>query len=157
MQIWLLAIDKKYCSYEELKYRKVLAQGWPNIGGLSHFLPVKNENKFKEIIKSFVEYFYSGEKHKVDSIILNLTKFSKGDYVICCEGETVKGIAKITEELSYYYDNSKLYEYAQTVYPVKKWKDVKMGHKIKIKSRGPNGIQKYGGNKLDVTSLFDSL
>ena len=35
---WWLAIDKKYTSYEELKHRKVVAQGWPELGDLRTLL-----------------------------------------------------------------------------------------------------------------------
>jgi hypothetical protein len=34
MATWWLAIDKNYTSYAELKHRKVVAQGWPDIGNL---------------------------------------------------------------------------------------------------------------------------
>ena len=159
MTIWLLAIDKEYCSYKELKFRKILAQGWSAIGDLSPLLPVKDEEKFKEIINNYVNYVYDGWSDSRDPgrgrIILNLTKFKKDDYVICCEGESVKGIAHITEELTYNYDNPKLYEYNQVMFPVAEWKDiVDDKHGIKLKSMGPVGIQKYGGDASAITSLF---
>ncbi|SGY97425.1 hypothetical protein [Moritella viscosa] len=157
MTIWLLAIDKEHCSYEELKFRKVLAQGWSKIGDLSALLPVKNQDKFKEIINNYISYVYDGwyDSRDPGRIMLNLNKFKLGDYVICCEGESVKGVAKITEDLSYNYDNPKLYEYNQVVFPVTEWRDITVSsHGIKLKSMGPVGIQKYGGDASTVTSLF---
>lgn len=158
MTIWLLAIDREHCSYEELKFRKVLAQGWSRIGDLSPLLPVKNDDKFKEIINSYVSYVYDGwdDSRNPGRIVLNLTKIKAGDYVICCEGESVRGIAKITEDLSYNFDNPRLYEYNQVVFPVTQWLDInETSHGIKIKSMGPVGIQKYGGDKNTIISLFD--
>ena len=159
MEVWLLAIDKKYSSYEELKYRKVLAQGWSKIGDLSPLLPIKDSSKFKDIINKYVDYIYEdwNDSRNPGRILYNLLDIKKGDYVICCEGEKVKGIAYIEKELKYYFDNANLYEYCQTVFPVTNWKDVKdQSHKISLKSRGPVGIQKYGGNKDYIVNLFNA-
>jgi hypothetical protein len=157
MTIWLLAVDREYCSYNELKFRKVLAQGWSKIGDLSPLLPVKSENKFKEIINNYVSYVYDGWDDSRDPgrIILNLNRINKDDYVIFCEGESVRGIAKITEPLSYNYDNPNLYEYNQAMFPVTEWLDITNNtHGIKLKSMGPVGIQKYGGDPSIIVSLF---
>lgn len=157
MAVWLLAIDREYSSYEELKYRKVLGQGWSAIGDLSPLLPVKNEQKFKEIITNYISYVYDDWTDARDParIILNLIKFSKGDYVICCEGESVRGIAKLTETVKYHYDNPKLYEYSQVIYPITNWVDLDENYDIRIKSMGPVGIQKYGGNSEYIASFFE--
>lgn len=156
MAIWLLAIDREHSSYEELKYRRVLGQGWAAIGDLSPLLPVKSEYKFKEVIKHYVSYVYdsNGDKRDPARVLYNLTKFKKGDLVICCEGQTVRGVARLTEHVEYHYDNPKLYEYAQVVYPVTDWVDVDENHGIRIKAMGPVGIQKYGGDAEPVVSLF---
>jgi len=157
MTIWLLAIDKNYCSYNELKYRKVLAQGWPAIGDLSPLIPIKNEDKFKTIINNFVNYFYDGWDDERDPgrILFNLLKIEEGDYIICCEGIAVKGIAKISEKLFYNFDNPKLYEYSQSVFPVTDWSDITVSHQIKLAAMGPVGIQKYGGDADYIISLFE--
>lgn len=160
MTVWLLAIDREHSSYEELKYRKVLAQGWSAIGDLSPLFPVKNEGKFREIITNYVSYVYGDwvDKRDPGRIILNLSKFQKGDYVICCEGQTVRGVAKLTQPVEYHYDNPRLYEYAQVIYPVTSWVDLSENdEKIKIKSMGPVGIQKYGGDPKYIASFFEEL
>ena len=163
MTTWLIAIDREYCSYEELKYRRVLAQGWSAIGDLSPLLPVKNSDKFKEIISNYVSYVYDGwyDSRDPGRILLNLVSFKKGDHVICCEGETVRGIARLSNDVKYHYanySNPTLYEYAQTIYPVTDWKDIpnNYNHNIRIKAMGPVGIQRYGGD-VNIQELFDSL
>lgn len=159
MDIWLLAIDRKYCSYEELKYRKVIAQGWPAIGDLSPLLPVKNESKFKEIIINYVSYVYDGWSDARDPgrIMLNLVSIKNGDYIICCEGETVRGIAQVTTDLEYDFQNPELYEYAQCMFPVTEWKDMTASdHGIKLKAMGPVGINKYHG-EANIPDLFERL
>lgn len=159
MTAWLIAIDKEYCSYEELKYRKVIAQGWADIGNLSALLPVKNETKFKEIITNYVSYVYDGWQDKRDPgrIMLNLLSIKKGDFVICCEGETIRGIAKITTDVKYDFQNPELYEYAQCIFPVTEWKDITTtNHGIKLKAMGPVGINLYHGD-VSISDLFDKL
>lgn len=46
MNIWWLATSKNegHCSYNELKYRKILAQGWPNLGDLSAHYQIEMKN-----------------------------------------------------------------------------------------------------------------
>jgi hypothetical protein len=167
MTIWLLAIDLDCCTYKELKYRKVIAQGWADIGDLSPLLtkedqktPLlhgKNKDKFRKIISAYVTYVYGqDDKRDPGRIMLNLLSMNKGDYVICCEGETVKGIAKLSNDIKYDYQNPSLYEYAQAIYPVTDWKDIKSNdHGIKLSAMGPVGILKYGGN-VDIPKLYES-
>lgn len=170
MTIWLLATsaNKGHCSYNELKYRKVLAQGWPKIGDLSPliknemgdlspFIQIKNEDSYRTLINNYVSYFYNGWADGRDPgrILLNLVKIKPGDYVICCEGIEVKGIAKISKELSYNFDNPKLYEYVHAVFPVTEWSDIIVPHQIKLSGMGPVGIQIYHGDANHVISLFE--
>lgn len=164
MTIWLLATGIGHSTYNQLKERKVLAQGWPKIGDLSALLPIKNdpvkESKFKEIIKMLVTYVYDTPddqalERKPGKIMLNLLKIKKGDYVICCDGKSVQGVAKITENCSYKYDDSGEYDYSQTISPVTEWRDITKPHGIKLKSMGPVGIQEYGGEQSEIISMFD--
>ena len=165
MNIWWLATSKNegHCSYNELKYRKILAQGWSALGDLSALLPVKDEGNFKKIINALVEYVYDSWEDPRDPgrILLNLLKFSKNDLVLCTEGETVKGIAKISKKPEYYYDSGAgLYEYAQTINPVTEWKDWDeeiAGTPPSTKAMGPVGINFYGGDKQVIVDAWAKL
>lgn len=87
--------------------------------------------------------------------MLNLLSIRKGDFVICCEGETIRGVVKITSDIKYDFQNPNLYEYAQCIYPVTEWKDVKTNnHGIKLKSMGPVGIDIYHGD-VNIQDLFE--
>ena len=165
MAIWWLATSKTkgHCSYNELKDRKILAQGWPALGDLSALLPVKDEGNFKKIINELVEYVYNGSKDPRDPgrVILNLLKFRENDLVLCTEGESVKGIAKLGADPKYRYDNgAELYEYAQTIYPVTEWKDWDVGlagPPPSTKAMGPVGIDRYGRNESDILAAWEKL
>ncbi len=164
MAIWWLATSKKkgHCSYNELKYRKILAQGWPALGDLSARLPVKDEGNFKKIINELVESVYKGRKNPRDPgrIILNLLKFRENDLVLCTEGVSVKGIAKLGANPKYRYDNGAgLYEYAQTISPVAEWKDWDVGlagPPPSTSAMGPVGITHYGGTQ-DILAAWGKL
>jgi len=134
MEVWWLATSKNdgHCSYNELKYRKVLAQGWPEIGDISAFESIldksagANDVKFIELINQMVEFVYEGwnDTRNPGRILSNLIRFKEGDLVVCTEGREVKGIARVGKNPKYKFDDgSGLYNYAQTMYPVTEWKD----------------------------------
>ncbi len=164
MGIWWLATSKNegHSSYNELKYRKILAQGWSVIGDLSALLPVRDRSKFKIIIDKLVDYADGSEDERGPGrIILNLLDFREDDYVLCTEGETVKGIAKVGPAPKYRYDNGAgSFEYAQTIYPVTEWKDWNVqlaGPPPPTKAMGPVGINHYGGGEQDIEDAWRKL
>ena len=165
MAIWWLPTSKNegHCSYNELKYQKVLAQGWADLGDLSALMPINDEGKFKEIINHLVEYVYDGWKDERNPgrIILNLLKFRENDLVLCTEGQTVKGIAKVGSNPKYRYDNGDgLYEYAQTISPIVEWKDWDTnlaGQPPTTKAMGPVGINHYGGDEQIILDAWENL
>lgn len=165
MNIWWLATAQNdgYCSYNELKYRKILAQGWPQLGDLSVLLPLtKNEEQFQETINNLVESVYNGFKDSRNPgrIILNLLKIQKNDLVLCTEGRTVKGIAKITSEPNYRYDDGGgQHEYAQTIFSVTDWVDwdESVVAPPSTSTRGPVGIQQFQGDKQVIVDAYEKL
>ncbi|MCI5129323.1 MAG: hypothetical protein D3907_12695 [Candidatus Electrothrix sp. AUS3] len=165
MDIWWLATSRNdgHCSYNELKYRKVLAQGWAALGDLSVLLPVKDEGSFKKLINDLAEYVYDGKGYKPNpgGIILNLLKFREGNLVVCTEGTSVKGIARVGANPTYRYDNGAgQHEYAQTIYPITEWKDWNKdiaGEPPHTGSMGPNGVVHYGRDKQVVLDAWEKL
>ena len=166
MTIWWLATSKNegHCSYDELKDRKVLAQGWPALGDLSDLLPISDKHVFIETINKRVKDAYSGweDERNPGRIIFNLFKFKENDLILCTEGETVKGIAKVGSNPKYRYDNKYKYEYeyAQAIYPVNEWKDWDVdlaGNPPYTKARGPVGINLYKGDEHIVLDAWKIL
>lgn len=165
MNIWWLATAENdgYCSYNELKHRKVLAQGWSQLGDLSVLLPlIKHEGQFQETINNLVECVYDGFKDSRNPgrIILNLLKMRQSDLVLCTEGETVKGIAKITSEPKYRYDDGGgQYEYAQTIFPITDWVDwdESVVSLPTTAARGPVGINRFNGDKQAILDAYEKL
>ncbi len=163
MNVWLLAIDRNYSSYEELKIRNEVAQGWSALGDLSALLPdndqkaPRDKSKFRDIIYKMVDYVYGGWDDPRDPgrVILNLVSIKDGDYVICCEGETIRGIAKVAQNSSYKFRDPYQFDYAHAMGPVSEWQEiVSDDHGIKIASMGPVGINYYHGD-VDIPALFE--
>ena len=164
MDVWWLATSKNegHCSYNELKYRKVLAQGWSDLGDLSTFLPIQNNNKFNELINQMVDYIYHAyDDRDPGRILSNLISFKEGDLVVCTEGRNVIGIAEVGKNPKYRFDNgSGLYEYAQTISPINEWKDwdVKIaGVPPNTGTMGPIGITHVNKDKNLVINAWKKL
>lgn len=149
MNVWWLATSAKDgdSCYFELKQRKVLAQGWPEIGDLTDFIRLHtNQSSLERKLHNLIEEIYpnknkQSDKHREKSIV-NLLRIKPEDIIVICEGINVKGLAKVTEPLIYSFNNN--YEYAQQVGPVKEWKDwdsIKVGKAPKTPGQGPKGVE----------------
>lgn len=164
MNIWWLATSAKdnYCSYEELKQRKVLAQGWPEIGDLTSLIKSKpNKDNLKNTICNFIAQQYPQKTnctHCARSIVNLLMDIKVGDIVAICEGINVKGFAKVTKSLEYSYDNN--YEYAHQVGIVTEWKNwdsSKVGQAPKIPGQGPKGIEHCNNDAQKIIDAWSKL
>ncbi|EGQ7864500.1 hypothetical protein F1K70_24760 [Vibrio parahaemolyticus] len=127
MNIWWLAIDRDYTSYEELKYRKVVAQGWPKLGDLSLLLPLvinNYKNEFLETVNALNKLAYGEEGH-ASKVMWSLFSMKKGDLVVGIEGTTVRGICQVNLDAneSYQLQSPNAFNYAQTISSGVKWVD----------------------------------
>ncbi|MEA2098120.1 MAG: AAA family ATPase, partial [Patescibacteria group bacterium] len=103
--IWIIGIqtgpkkEEQYSSYEELKKRRVVAQGWPELQDLS-CLYKKTEKK----IRKGINILGTGSEN-VRVFINMLKEIKHGDIVIGAEGTRLKGVCQIPEGVIYGYDN----------------------------------------------------
>ena len=128
MNTWWLAIDRSCTSYQELKHRKVVAQGWNDLGDLRTLCPIvvdqSNWDMFRNIIETLARKFYgptSNEVNRSPTVMWNLLKIEAGDVIVGIEGTDVKGFCQIKNNGwdSYKYNDTGVYEYSQTVgFPV---------------------------------------
>lgn len=132
MSTWWLAIDTNYTSYEELKNRKVLAQGWPQVGDLRTLCPLAANPAQEGLVKDVVGelatlHFGEGSEQieKARNVMWNLLQIRRGDLVVGIEGRTVRGICQAGSDAvaSYRYDPSDQYNYAHTVCSPAEWID----------------------------------
>jgi hypothetical protein len=108
MTVWWLAIDRNnaHCSYDELKRRKVVAQGWPDFGDLSEKLKFRYQMVKSEVyeeIQRIGDAVYRGrdfwkkdrELNGTPRIFWNLLNLRAGDLVVGIEGIKVRGICEL--------------------------------------------------------------
>jgi hypothetical protein len=153
MQVWMVAIAKKYTSYEELKIRRVVAQGWPDLGDLS--LLVAANNVREQIIES-------GEDGDTARIFENLlSNIQQCDLALGFEGTKLRGICQLTRVTRYAYDDvgqasgippstfsKPSYNYANILFPVLwiDWEDfvqfMRGAPTPSAGGQGPRGIDK---------------
>ena len=114
MKIKGCSLDKDCTSYEEVKRRCVIAQGWSGSGDVSFF---RYESNF-DIYVNLIE----GTKPKRNAFP-GLFQISAGDIVLAFEGEKISGICEVPKNFEYIYQD---YDYSNSIFPVKwiDWKDI---------------------------------
>ena len=162
MTVWNLGIDLDYCSYEELKQRKVIAQGWSKID-LTWLIHFKDEQSFVEVVEKLDEILYKPTKKelKIGWTMKNLLSIKEGDAVVCCEGTKARGIAVITKPVKYFFYNNKTnivyFEYANTIGPVEadQWIDLTDddSKSIRVGAKGVPGITKCLESREEVIEI----
>ncbi len=115
-----------YSSYEELKKRHVVAQGWSNTGDVSFFCEL-DEADIDQYIQVLIENgCVNNEPVRLHEAFKGLTHLEPGMIVLGTVAGTIKGICEIPPDFCYVYDDGdgcdKVYEYANCVYPVQ-WVD----------------------------------
>ncbi len=167
MNIWWVALDLKYTSYEEVKHRKVIAQGWPQIGDLRTIYSLAsdpaNERLFKDVIVELGRLHYKGgDNFTAPEPMWNLSQVRLGDLLVGIEGTKVRGICQADRDAitSYRFDNSGYYNYAQTVCaPVewREWDKVRMGEPPRAPGQSVLGIRRLRSEQEYVIKAWNTL
>ena len=130
MPTWWLAIDRNQenTSYEELKRRKVVAQGWPDLGDLLPLCPLvgtgDKDTFVQEVdVRARGAYVNTPRVTRVSGIMWNLLSMEAGNLVVGIEGTTVKGICELEKNGWESCQHHSGYNYAQTIgFPIE-WID----------------------------------
>jgi hypothetical protein len=169
MNIWWLALDLKFTSYEELKHRKVIATGWPQIGDLRTLCPLAknpaNASLFTDVIRELACIAYGNTDRNIEraqKAIWPLLQVRKNDLVVGIEGTTVRGICRADKDApdSYYYDASGFYDYAQTICaPVdwKEWNSALLGDPPTTPAQSVLGIKRLQNERERVIEAWSRL
>ena len=124
MDSWWLALDREHTSYDEVKARKVIAQGWAKLGDLSRFVPwaatPDAKSRFRKQIAELAKRFYgadSPEIRRAPKALWQFLQIQAGDLVVALEGTQVRGITQAASSAvdGYWFDPS--YLYGQCVSP----------------------------------------
>jgi len=120
-------IGEIWSSYDELKKRHVVAQGWSKAGDLSFFCML-DETDIDPYVNALINkgYVPPNEPVKPYKAFKGITHLEPGMIVLGDVAGTIKGICEIPPDFCYVYDNGDgfddTYEYANCIYPVQ-WID----------------------------------
>ncbi|GHT77768.1 hypothetical protein FACS189464_0020 [Bacteroidia bacterium] len=145
--------EPKKASFEELKQRCVVAQGWSDSGDLS-FLTESAEN-----LDKFLPLFNQGEQSGTNAFNQFFRSIKTGDIILGLEGNSIKGIGEIPNDFIYFFDDERTdngeykYHYRNCVFPVTwvDWKDFCTDEKLwKQHGRvGASGIVNCNENDIN--------
>ena len=110
MNIKKIGVDTNYATYEELKRRHVVAQGWNEFGDLTFLL---DESEDIEEYLPRITYGSQGGKNTFNQLF---RKIKTGDIILALEGNQIKGITEIPDKFIYCYDEE--YDYSNSLFPV---------------------------------------
>ena len=165
MRVWMVAIDKEYSSYEEFKIRRVVAQGWPDLGDISHLVAAID---VKEQLMKVCE---NADTPRIFDNLLS--KMKQCDLVLGFEGTKLRGISQLTRVTRYAYDvvgqvssippstfSKTDYNYANILFPVLwiDWEEfIPFMHGAPTPSasgQGPHGIDESRKHSEDVIAAW---
>jgi len=169
MTVYWLPIDKYegHATYEELKDRKVVAQGWSAIGDLSGLCNITDKQVFYAQIQMMGDQAYGNvdwwlkdrEEATPRSMWHLLIEAKSGDIFVGKEGKNIRGICQIERDglVSYRYDSD--YEYAQNIgFPVEwiDWDESIFGHPPNPPAmmRGVKRLQTEYERLIDCWNLY---
>jgi hypothetical protein len=178
MNTYWLAVDTDHSSYLELKYRKVVAQGWSGLGDLVSLKPFHPNHKkqFIQNIQVLGDISYNGadwwknkdrNAKRCPFVIYNLMKLKKGDLIVALEGRTVKGVCQMpsnsldlpSNDLVGSYRFDKGFEYAHTVGFGAKWIDWNegiFGFTPTAPSKGVLGVKNLRNDRDAVIKAWEA-
>ena len=111
MAIYRCPIDSRYSSYESLKRRHVVAQGWSSSNDVSFFIEEADIGRFFPVFAERKDW------GKVNTVFNVLTQKARaGDIFIATIGGEICGICELPEEFTYVYLPND--EYANCLFPV---------------------------------------
>lgn len=170
MNVWWTGIDLRYCTFQQLKQRQVVAQGVPALGSLiSLFKFMDDEADFRNQIvklgdlrhKGINDYWWFENREsnirKIPLSMYNLLSLRAGDLVVALEGTDVKGICQMDKDALDSYKFQASYNYAHSVgFPVNwvDWNTRTLGRPPTAPGQSVYGIRGLSKEKEYVISCW---
>ena len=168
--VWWFAADKKYpgSSYEDLKARRVIAQGWPLLGDLTTALPLiaASRDTAKEILAPYCRtHILRGELqpeqiYKPANTLHFLLQIEQGDVLVALEGTTPRGMAESPlDALSGYRYDDPDYNYAHVVADDVEWVDLPPDDAwmLAVPGQGIQGVRRIRKSRKVAEEIWSKL
>jgi hypothetical protein len=117
-----LAIDSnnEHSSFEELKHRKVVANGWPaaSLHSSLEFVNADDRTAFDSVFAVIFDRAYPDlgeDRSNVARIFWTLLNIKSGDIIVAIEGTKVRGIGQAHTNAISTYRHDNQHEYGNTV------------------------------------------
>jgi hypothetical protein len=176
--IWRMAIDAANATYEEIRERHIIAQGWPNLGDLSCLYRAcragqLNRQEAEEILSGLALHvgYNPQEARFTNAFYRILFCINPGDIVIAHQGKSPIGICQVSACMVYVFDRDGVlgvlpaqfhaddFEYAQCLYPVN-WVDWSHFQAFVLANIGPEiniKLRVQGIVKLQPSQRFHGI
>lgn len=124
---WLaVAVNSAEVSFDELKHRRVIAQGWPAVSAdaLLPFVLDEDRQTFNAIFAALFKRVYpTDDAIPVARIFWDMLHLKRGDLIVAIEGTRVVGITELKVDAISSYRHDAHHEYANAVCYGSVWVD----------------------------------
>lgn len=163
MAVWWLAIDQanKNATYGELKERRVIAQGWPDLknlqvdGRLAQLRDTPKQQQ-KALLRKWLQLVYPELTlpETIGNIVNFFCNIKPGDFIIGRPGQSVAGICEIPPNPTYSFNDA--YNYAHGFGPVTwhDWGDISQDEWAPKPPARLVAVCNVGNNRDRVENLF---
>jgi len=128
--VWWVSLATEFVTYRQVKVRKVVAQGWPQLGDLSDIVGLAsdpdNRSQFETVIRERAAEVYGSSSVELDRApgsLWRLLRIQAGDLVVAAQGTTVVGLAQVPRSGWEAYQFEERFSYAQAVGGPVEWID----------------------------------
>ena len=159
-----LAIDwnQGHASFDELRHRRVVAQGWPGVPSLETLLTFVEHSERQAFMDAVAVLERLGHQHttRANRVPWDLLSMKAGDVVVGIEGTKIKGICQLQHDghRSYRHDAPDVYNYAHTIgFPVEwvLWDVAMFGAPPKPSGQGADGVESLIKESERVTDAWN--
>lgn len=146
MGIKKIGVATEYSSYQELKERYVIAQGWYQSGDVAFLSRERNLDKYIPLVADNGQSAYNAFRQLFRHI-------QEGDIVLAFEGNTLKGITEVPHDFIYLYESE--YDYSNCLFPVNwiDWEDFCQDKNLSV--QGGQGVKGIENSNLSVNSYIE--
>ena len=115
MNIKKVSVAIEYCTYDKMKAKNEVSQGWSEWGDLAFLSKEKD-------IETYLPRICYGSQGGFNAFRQIFKDIKSGDIILAFEGNTIRGITEMPPDFIYCYDDEERGGYANSLWPIN-WVD----------------------------------